>query len=155
MFNGVLLVAIIATWILKVTSLPKLYYVFLIYSIQKVLIVKTHFNIFLGDVKQGIRSSSYSFFSDVLPLAKIAGFTLFLLQSLALHLSTLLDSGLFKPPSSSNQSSLSLLPLAPSRSHLIVLAFSCHSLQDPEQPSKHIVIPPQHISIPFSSICCR
>ena len=25
MFNGVLLVAIIATWILKVTSLPKLY----------------------------------------------------------------------------------------------------------------------------------
>ena len=26
MFNGVLLVAIIATWILKVTSLPKLYY---------------------------------------------------------------------------------------------------------------------------------
>ena len=25
-FNGVLLVAIIATWILKVTSLPKLYY---------------------------------------------------------------------------------------------------------------------------------
>ena len=28
MFNGVLLVAIIATWILKVTSLPKLYYLF-------------------------------------------------------------------------------------------------------------------------------
>ena len=27
MFNGVLLVAIIATWILKVTSLPKLYYI--------------------------------------------------------------------------------------------------------------------------------
>ena len=26
MFNGVLLVAIIATWILKVTSLPKLYH---------------------------------------------------------------------------------------------------------------------------------
>ena len=26
MFNGVLLVAIIATWILKVTFLPKLYY---------------------------------------------------------------------------------------------------------------------------------
>ena len=29
MFNGVLLVAIIATWILKVTSLPKLYYIFI------------------------------------------------------------------------------------------------------------------------------
>ena len=35
MFNGVLLVAIIATWILKVTSLPKLYFLsFLVIAIR-------------------------------------------------------------------------------------------------------------------------
>ena len=38
-------------------------------------------------------------------------------------------------PPSSNQSSLSPLPLASSRSSSVVLAFSCQSLQDLEQPS--------------------
>ena len=37
-------------------------------------------------------------------------------------------------PPSSNQSSLSPILLASSRSCSVVLAFSCHSLQDPEQP---------------------
>ena len=38
MFNGVLLVAIIATWILKVTSLPKLCYRFFNFGIQTALL---------------------------------------------------------------------------------------------------------------------
>ena len=74
------------------------------------------------------------FLSGVVPLTEMAGFTPFLLQLLVLRPSTCLVSG--RPPSS-NQSSLSPSPLASSRSSLVVLAFSCHSLQDPEQPSKH------------------
>ena len=91
------------------------------------------------------------FLSGVVPLTEMAGFTTFLLQLLALHLSTLLNSG---HPPTSDQSSLSPLPLASSRYSSIVLAFPCHSLQDPEQPSKHIVIPPQHMPIPSNYIRC-
>ena len=65
-------------------------------------------------------SSSYSvFLSGVVPLAEMAGFTPFLLQLLALRLSTCLVSG--HPPS--NQSFLSPPPLAFSRSSLAILAF--------------------------------
>ena len=71
------------------------------------------------------------FLSVVVPSAEMV--TPFLLQLLALCLSTLLDSG---HSSSSNQSSLSPFPLASSRSSLVVLAFCCHSLQNPEQLSK-------------------
>ena len=67
------------------------------------------------------------FLSGVVPLTEMAGFTPFLLQLLALRPSTCLVSG---HPPSSNQSSLSPLPLASSRSSSVVLAFSCHSLQD-------------------------
>ena len=74
------------------------------------------------------------FLSGVFPLAEMAGFTPFLLQFLALRPSTCLVS---EHPPSSNQSSLSPLPLASSRSSSVVLAFSCQSLQDSEQPSKH------------------
>ena len=74
------------------------------------------------------------FLSNVVPLAKMAGFTPFLLQFLALYPSTCLVSG-HPPPS--NQSSLSPLPLASSRSSSVALTFSCHSLQGSEQPSKH------------------
>ena len=74
------------------------------------------------------------FLFGVVPLTEMAGFTPFLLQLLALGPSTCLVS---RHPPSSNQSSLSPLPLASSRSSSVVLAFSCHSLQDPEQPSKH------------------
>ena len=74
------------------------------------------------------------FSSDVVPLAEMAGFTPFLLRLLALSLFTCQDSG---HPPSSNQSSLSPLPLASSRFSSVVLAFSCHSLQDPDQTSKH------------------
>ena len=73
------------------------------------------------------------FLSGVVPLTEMAGFTPFLLQLLALRPSTCLISG---HPPSSNQSSLTPLPLV-SRSSSVVLAFSCHSLQDSEQPSKH------------------
>ena len=76
-------------------------------------------------------SSSYSvviqFLSGVFPLAEMAGFTPFLLLFLALRPSTCLVS---EHPPSSNQSSLSPLPLASSRSSSVVLAFSCQSLQD-------------------------
>ena len=74
------------------------------------------------------------FLSGVVPLAEMARFTPFLLQLLALRHSTLLDAGHL---SSSNQSSLSPPPLASPRSSSVVLAFSCQSLQDPEQTSKH------------------
>ena len=74
------------------------------------------------------------FLSSVVPLAEMAGFTPLLLQLLTLRPSTCLVSG---HPPSSNQSSLSSLSLASSRSSSVVLAFSCHSLQDSEQPSKH------------------
>ena len=74
------------------------------------------------------------FLSGVVPLTEMAGFTPFLLQLLALRPSTCLVS--WHPPSS-NQSSLSPLPLASSKSSSVVLAFSCHSLQDSEQLSKH------------------
>ena len=74
------------------------------------------------------------FLSGVVPLTEMAGFTPFLLQLLALRPSTCLVSGY---PPSSNQSSLSPLPLASSRSSSVDLAFSCHSLQDSEQLSKH------------------
>ena len=79
------------------------------------------------------------FLSGVAILAEIARFTLFLLQLLALRLSTLLDSG---HPPSPNQSSWSLSPLASFRFFSVVFAFSCHSLQDPEQPSKHYHLTP-------------
>ena len=83
----------------------------------------------------------------------MAGFTPFLLQLLALCLSTCRVSGHL---SSSNQSPLSPLPLASSRSSSVALAFSCHSLQDSEQPSNTIVISPPHMSIPSESIrCCK
>ena len=62
------------------------------------------------------------FLSGVVPLAEMAGFTPFPLQLLALRPSTCLVSG---HPPSSNQSSLSPLPLASSRSSSVVLAFSC------------------------------
>ena len=78
------------------------------------------------------------FLSGVVPLTEMAGFTPFLLQLLALSPSTCLVSG---HPPSSNRSSLSPYPLASSRSSSVVLAFSCHSLQDSEQPSKHYCHP--------------
>ena len=78
------------------------------------------------------------FLFGVVPLAEMAGFTPFLLQLLALRLSTSLVSG---HPSFSNQSSLSPIPLASFRSSSVVLAFSSHSLQDPEQPLKHYRYP--------------
>ena len=62
------------------------------------------------------------FLSGVVPLTEMAGFTPFLLQLLTLRPSTCLVSG--HPPS--NQSSLTPLPLASSRSSSVVLAFSCH-----------------------------
>ena len=71
------------------------------------------------------------FLSGVVPLAVVAGFIPFLLLLVALRLSTCLVSG---HPPFSNQSSLSL-SLVSSRSSSVVLAFSCHSLQDPAQPS--------------------
>ena len=81
------------------------------------------------------KSSSSSVLSGIVPSAKMAGFTPFLLQLLQLRLSTCLDLG---HPPSSNQSSLPPPPpLASSRSSPVVLVFSCHSHQDPEQPSKH------------------
>ena len=73
-------------------------------------------------------SSSSRVLSSIVPLSEIAGFTPVLLQLLALHFSTLLESGY--PPS--NQ-----LFFPSSRSSTVVLAVFCHSLQDPEQPSKH------------------
>ena len=74
------------------------------------------------------------FLSGVVPLAEMVGFTPFLLRLLALHLSTCLNS---RHPPSLNQSSLSHPPLTFSRSSLVFFTFFCHSLQDPEQPSKH------------------
>ena len=82
--------------------------------------------------------SSSSVFIRCCPFSREAGFTIFLLQLLALCLSTCLDSG---HPPSLNLSSLSPPPLASSRFSLVVLAFSSHSLQDPEQPSKHYCHP--------------
>ena len=66
------------------------------------------------------------FLSGVFPLAEMAGFTPFLLQFLALRPSTYLVS---EHPPSSNQSSLSPLPLASSRS------FSVSSMLQWTQPS--------------------
>ena len=74
------------------------------------------------------------FLSGIVPLAEITGFTPFLLRLLALRFFTLLDSG---HPPSSNHSSTCPPPLASSKSSSVALAFSCHSLQDPEQLSKH------------------
>ena len=74
------------------------------------------------------------FLSGVVLLAEMAGFTPFSLRLLAPRLSTSLDS---EHPPSSNQPSLSPSPLASSRFSSVVPAFYCHSLQDPEQPSKH------------------
>ena len=76
-------------------------------------------------------SSSYSVLSGIVLIIDMAGFNLFLLQLLALRLSTLLDSG-HQP--SSNQFSLSPTSLASSRSSSVVFTFSCPSFQDPEQP---------------------
>ena len=74
------------------------------------------------------------FLSGVVPLAEIAEFAPFPLQLVALRLSTCLVS--WHLPSS-NQFFLSPLSLASA----VVLAFSSHSLQDPEQPSKHYCHP--------------
>ena len=74
------------------------------------------------------------FLCGIFPLAEMAGSTLFLPQLFALHLSTLLE--LWHPPCL-NQSVFSSLPIASSRPSLVILAFSCHSLQDLRQPSKH------------------
>ena len=74
------------------------------------------------------------FLSSVVPLTEMAGFTPLLLQLLTLCPSTCL---VLEHPLSSNQSSLTPLPLASSRSSSVILAFSCQSLQDSEQPSKH------------------
>ena len=73
------------------------------------------------------------FLFDVIFLAKMAGFTPFLLQLLALRHSTCLVLG----HPSLNQFSRSPLLLASFRSSTVVPAFSSHSLQDSEQPSKH------------------
>ena len=81
-----------------------------------------------------IHVSSLVFLSSVVLLVETAGFSPFLLQLLALRLSTCLDLG---HPPSSNQSSLSPTLLASSRFFSVVFAFSCHSLQDPGPPSKH------------------
>ena len=78
------------------------------------------------------------FLSSVVPLAEMAGFAPFLLRLLALSFSTCLDLG---HPSSSNQSSLSPLPLALSMFSSVVLANCCHSLQDQKEPSKHYYHP--------------
>ena len=65
-------------------------------------------------------------------------------QSLQRPLSILLDS---RHPSSPNQHSCSPSPLASSTSSLVVLTFSCPSLQTPMNFSKHVIIPPQHMPI--------
>ena len=91
------------------------------------------------------------FLSGVVPFTEMAGFTPFLVQLLALRPSTCLVSG---HPPSSNQSSLSPLPLAFSKSSSVVLAFSCHSLQDSEQPSKHYRHPSSVHVHTINSICC-
>ena len=79
------------------------------------------------------------FLSGIFSLAQTARFTPFLLQLLApiSPLCTLLD---LRHLLSSNQSSLSPLLLASSRSFSVVLAFPCHSLQDQEQVQNTIVI---------------
>ena len=82
-----------------------------------------------------------------IPLAEMAGFTPFLLQLLALHLSTCLVSG--HPPS--NQSSLSPLPLASSRLSSVVLSLFTH-FKIQGNPQNTIIIPPQHTSISSNSI---
>ena len=74
------------------------------------------------------------FLTGVVLLAEIAGFIPFLLQLLTLRLSTCLVSG---HPPSLNQSSLSPLPLASSKSSSFIFAFSYHPHRDPGQPSKH------------------
>ena len=89
--------------------------------------------------------------SGNIPLAEMAEFTPFLLPLFTLHLSTIFDSG---HPPSLNQSFLSSLPLASSTSSLVVLAFSCHSLQNLENSQNVIIIHPQHMSVPSNSICC-
>ena len=65
------------------------------------------------DPSLNLSSSSYSVLSGVVPLVEIAGFTPFLLQLLALRLSTRLVS---EHLPASNQSSLSPLPFASFRS---------------------------------------
>ena len=90
------------------------------------------------------------FLSGIVPLAEMAGFTPFLLL-LAFRPSTCLLSGY---PPSSNQSSLSPLPLPSSRflrSSSISLA-THFKIQSNSQNT--IVIPPQHMSMPSNSICC-
>ena len=77
--------------------------------------------------------SSYSVFIWCCPLNR-SGWIHLIPSEIACDLScSLLDLGY---PSSSNQSSLSS-PLASSRSFSVILASSCHSLQDLEQPSNH------------------
>ena len=90
--------------------------------------------LFVPQPKYGTKVVGIQFLSYVFPLAEMAEFILFLSQLQALRLSTLLDS---EHPPSLNQFFLSPPRLASSRSSTVVLAFSFHSLQDPEQPSKH------------------
>ena len=78
------------------------------------------------------------FLSGIVSLAEMGGFTPFVPQVFALYFSTLLDSG---HPLSLSQSFLSPLSLASSRSSLLVLTFSCHSLQNLEHLSKHYCHP--------------
>ena len=87
------------------------------------------------------------FLSGVFPLEEMAGFTPFLLQFLALRPSTYLVS---EHPPSSNQLSLSPLPLASSRSSSVVLAFSCQSI-----PLQLFSGSPSTVLFPFLSLYLR
>ena len=90
------------------------------------------------------------FLSGIVPLAEMARFALVLPELLALHFSTLLDSG---HPSSSNQFSLSLFPFLTSLLWLFSLSLATHfKIQSHSQNT--IVIPSQHMSVPFNLICC-
>ena len=79
-------------------------------------------------------SSSYSVFILCCPFSR-DGWIYPIFSAIArtpsLHLSRLRAFFFFKPIFSVSS------PLASSRSSSVVLAFSCHSLQDSEQPSKH------------------
>ena len=65
-------------------------------------------------------------------------------RSLSLHFARL------RAFTSSNQSSLPPPPLASSRYFLVVLAFSCHSSQDPDQLSEHYCHPSSAHVPPFA-----
>ena len=92
------------------------------------------------------RPSGSSSYSGFIPLNGVCPITPFLRQFFALHLGTSLHSGL---PLSLNQP-LFPLPLVSSKSCLVVLTFSCHSLQDPMQLSEHSITF-QHMFLPSNS----